>query len=61
MLGGSVSLSLVKLPTILNYNQIKSTLTDIFENCNKKQENHNETKSIKNKIIKFKIAFMVIM
>jgi hypothetical protein len=43
---------------ILNYDQIICTLTDIFENCNEKQENRHEAKSMKNKIIKFKTAFM---
>jgi predicted house-cleaning NTP pyrophosphatase (Maf/HAM1 superfamily) len=46
---------------ILNYDQIICTLTDIFENSNEKQENRHETKSMKNKMIKFKTTFMAVL
>jgi hypothetical protein len=46
---------------ILNYDQIICTLTDIFENCNEKQENRHKAKSMKNKMIKFKTTFMAVI
>lgn len=46
---------------ILNYDQIICTITDIFENFITKQENRHVAKSIKNKMIKYKTAFMAVM
>jgi hypothetical protein len=56
-----VSRRVLLLAIILNYDQIICILTDIFENCNEKQENSHGAKSIKNKIIKFKSTFMAVM